>query len=73
MTLQFNDFFVSAFARVMAQRLRTGPHYLVTASFSPMLTLEWGPTEDERPMTSFASCFAVVDDFGSLVQVTPWK
>lgn len=73
MTLEFNDFFVQAFARVMAQRLRPGPRYLVTAAFHPMTTLEWGAMEDERPMTSFASCFAVIDDFGSLVQVTPWK
>lgn len=71
MTLQFNDFYVEAFARVMAQRLRTGPHYLVTASFSPMLTLEWAPHQDE-PAPSFSSCRAVVDDFGDLVQVTPW-
>jgi len=73
MTLEFNDFYVAAFARVMAQRLRPGPLYLVTASFRPMPTLEWGELEGQRVTTSFASCYAVIDDFGSLVQVTSWK
>lgn len=73
MTLEFNDFFVAAFARVLAQRLRTEPRYLVTASLAPMVTLEWGPLWSEEPLGSFASCYAVIDDFGSLVQVTPWK
>lgn len=68
MSLEFNDFFVAAFARVMAQRLRTEPHYLVTVSLAPML--------EARPVYSgaqaFTACRAVVDDFGNLVQVTPW-
>ncbi len=68
MTLDFNDFYVQAFARVMAQRLRDAPHYLVTVSLAPMV--------DAVPLCagsqSFTACRAVVDDFGSLVQVTPW-
>lgn len=70
MTLEFNDFFVAAFARVMAQRLRGCPYYLVTASLSPM-TDAYRPSAPQVHL-AFTACRAVMDDFGTLVQVTPW-
>lgn len=66
MTSDFNDWYVAAPVRAMAQRVRSTPRYLITAEFGIVdasMSIEQG---------SFASCYAVIDDFGNLVQVTPW-
>lgn len=69
----FNDHFIGGFARVRSQRLRD-------ADQRWLVYMEAGPMIDLAPAglgaafgSTFATCRAVMDDFGSLVQVTPWK
>jgi hypothetical protein len=68
----FNDHFIGGFARVRSQRLRDDPRWLVYMEAGPMIDLAPGGLGRDSGST-FATCRAVMDDFGDLVQVTPWK
>ena len=73
MILDFNDFYMQSFARVRSQRLRSSDQrWLVFIEAGPMIDLAPAGMGADFGST-FATCRAVMDDFGDLVQVTAWK
>lgn len=73
MMFDFNDWYMQGFARVRSQRLReSDQRWLVFMEAGPMLDLAPAGLGADFGST-FATCRAVIDDFGNLVQVTPWR